>query len=160
MRIYNFWSWPAQLISDIKEWNIIRKALREPEVKEAFKNFKYELRIDRLSRIYTVVNIPEELWEYDKRKMVWPWVLNELREIDDLLMSVRLNDLVYPDVKEISDAPAYLVVLSASNESFSFWKFLRWIINCGFVLLSLYIINALIGKWLGMTVIQFLTSLF
>ena len=160
MRIYNFWSWPSQLISDIREWNIVRKALKEVAVQEKFKSFKYELRVDRIGRIYTVVNIPEELWEFDKRNMVWPWMLEQLRELDEMLMSVQLNDLVYPEVDKLPDAPAYLVVLKSSRESLSIWKFLRWLFNCSFVIFSLIIINQLIGKIFGQTVIQFLTSLF
>jgi hypothetical protein len=160
MKLYNFWSWPSQLISDIREWNIVRKALKEAAVQQKFKTFKYELRVDRLSRIYTVINVPEELWEFEKRNMVWPWMLEQLRELDEMLMSVRLNDLVYPDVQEIPDAPAYLVILKSSRESISIWKFLRWIFNCAFVFFMLYIGNTLIGKIFGQTVIQFLTSLF
>jgi hypothetical protein len=160
MRIYNFWSWPAQLISDIREWNIVRKALKETTVKEKFKNFKYELRIDNLARIYTVINIPEELWEFEKRNMVWPWVLDQLRELDEMLMEVQLNDLVYPDVEKIPEAPAYLIILRSSRESISIWKFFRWIFNCSFVSLSLYIINSLIGKVFGLTAIQFIASIF
>lgn len=160
MKLYNFWSWPSQLISDIREWNIVRKALKEAAVQEKFKTFKYELRIDRLSRIYTVVNIPEELWELEKKNMVWPWMLEQLRELDEMLMSVQLNDLVYPDVQQIPDAPAYLVILRSSRESISIWKFLRWIFNCTFVFLMLYITNAVIGKIFGQTIVQFISSLF
>jgi hypothetical protein len=160
MKLYNFWSWPAQLISDIREWNIVRKALKEVAVQEKFKTFKYELRIDNLSRVYTVINIPEELWEYDKRNMVWPWMLEQLRELDEMLMTVQLNDLLYPEVDKIADAPAYLVILKSSRESISFWKFLRWLFNCVFVTFSLIIINALIAKIFGQSIIQFFISLF
>jgi hypothetical protein len=160
MKIYNFWTWPSQLISDIREWNIVRKALKETAVKQKFKNFKYELRVDRIGRVYTVINIPEELWDFDKRNMVWPWVLDQLRELDEMLMEVQLNDLLYPEVDKLQDAPAYLVVLRSSRESMSIWKFLRWILNCGFVIFMIYITNALIGKVLGQTAFQFLLSLF
>jgi hypothetical protein len=160
MKWYNIWSWPSQIISDIREWRLVKKALKETEVIEAFKTFKYELRVDRIGRIYTVINLPEELWELDKKEMVWPWVLDQLREIDELLMSVRLNDLVYPRVDKIQDAPSYLVVLSTSNEGLSFSKFFRWIFNCGFVTLSLFLLNALVGKIFGSTIVEFLISLF
>jgi hypothetical protein len=160
MKWYNIWSWPSQLISDIREWRVVRSAMKEAEVIDKFKAFRYELRIDKIGRIYTVINLPEELWELSKRDMVWPWVLEQLRDIDELLMSVRLNDLVYPQVDPIPDTPSYLVVLSPSAESLSIWKFLRWILNLGFVSLFLFIINSLIGKIFGITAINFLISLF
>lgn len=159
MKWYNVWSWPSELISDIREWRVVRKAMKEAEVIEKFKAFKYELRIDNISRIYTVINLPEEFWELSKRDMVWPWVLEQLREIDELLMSVRLNELVYPQVDPIPDTPAYLIVLSPSLESLSIWKFLRWLLNLGFVSLFLFLMNALIGKIFGITAINFIISL-
>ena len=160
MRIFNIWSWPSAFIDDIRQWLMVRKALREAEVVSAFKNFKYELRIDRIGRVYTVINVPEELWEYEKREMVWPWMVEQLRELDDVLMRVRLNELLYPEVTPIEGSPAYLVVLSTSSESISIWKFLRWILNLSFVLLGLFIINKLVIKYAGSSIIHLIYSLF
>ena len=137
-----------------------RKALKEAEVIEGLKSFRYELRIDKIGRIYTVINIPEELWELDKKDMVWPWMLDQLRELDELLMQLRLNDLVYPEVEPYPNSPAYVVKLVPSTESLSLWKFFRWLLNCGFVTLSIFLINAIIGKIFGQTIYQFLISLF
>ena len=160
MRIFNIWSWPSAFIDDIRQWLMVRKALREAEVVSAFKNFKYELRIDRIGRVYTVINVPEELWEYEKREMVWPWMVEQLRELDGVLMRVRLNELLYPEVTPIEGSPAYLVVLSTSSESISIWKFLRWILNLSFVLLGLFIINKLVIKYAGSSIIHLIYSLF
>lgn len=160
MKWYNIWSWPSQLISDYKEWRVVMKALKEPEVIQGLKTYKYELRVDKIGRIYTVINLPEELWELDKKDMVWPWMLEQLRELDDLLMSLRLNDLVYPDVEPYPGAPAYIIKLVSSRESLSLGKFLRWLLNCGFFTLAIYIINALSGKIFSQTIFQFLISLF
>ena len=160
MKWYNVWAWHSQLISDIKEWRVVMQALKEAEVIEGLKNFKYELRIDKIGRIYTVINLPEELWELDKKEMVWPWMLDQLRELDELLMKLRLNDLVYPEVEPYPGAPAYVVKLSTSTESISIWKFLRWLLNCGFVTLSIYLANAIVGKISGQSIYHFLISLF
>jgi hypothetical protein len=160
MHIYNIWSWPSQLIDDIRQWRIVRSALKEAEVRQGFASYKYELRVDRIGRIYTVINIPEELYPYEKRDMVWPWMLEQLRELDEILMSVRLNDLVYPEVTRLEDAPAYLVVLTPSVESISIWKFLRWLFNLGVTIFTLYLVNAIIAKTTGNTIIGHLMSIF
>jgi hypothetical protein len=160
MHIFNIWTWPTQLIDDIRQWRIVRKALTEEEVKQGFASFKYELRIDNVGRIYTVINIPEELYPYEKRDMVWPWMLEQLRELDDILMRVRLNDLVYPEVTKLEDAPAYLVILSPSIESISLGKFLRWIFNCGVTFFTLYLINAIVSNMTGNSIIGHFLSLF
>jgi hypothetical protein len=160
MRIYNIWTWPSTLIDDIRQWRIVRTALKEPEVIQGFKEFKYELRTDNIGRVYTVINVPEELWPYEKQNMVWPWMLEQLRELDDLLMRLRLNDLLYPEVSPIEGSPSYLVVLTPSTESFSIWKFLRWILNLSFVFVSSYMINSLVRKITGTSIVEFVISLF
>jgi len=160
MHIYNFWSWPTQLIDDFRQWRLVRKALKEEEVKQGFASFRYELRIDNIGRIYTVINIPEELYPYEKRDMVWPWMLEQLRELDDILMRVRLNDLVYPEVTKLEDAPAYLVVLTPSTDSLSLGKFFRWLFNCGVTFFTIYLINAIVSSSTGNSIIGHFLSLF
>jgi hypothetical protein len=160
MTWYNIWKWPVELFDDIRQWFTVRKALNEPEIKDRFKKFKYEMRVDRIGRIYTVINVPDDLLIYENRDMVWPWVLDELRIIDDLLMECRLNDLVYPEVIPIEGAPSYLIILTPSTESFSIWKFLRWAFNSALVFFILFIINRIALKAFGMSVIDLFLSLF
>ena len=62
MRIYNIWTYPTMLIDDYRQWKRVRDALKEAEVISGFKQFKYELRTDKIGRVYTVINVPEELW--------------------------------------------------------------------------------------------------
>lgn len=164
MKIYNIWSWPAELIDDIRQWLIVRKALKEDSTKTILSQYKYPLRIDKIGRVYTVINVPEELIEYEKSGNIWPWILEQLRELDSLLMSLRLNDLLYPDVKKLSskDYPnsfAYRVVLASSTESLSIWKFLRWLLNLSFVSFCLYLINSISMKVLGSGIIELFVSL-
>lgn len=160
MKWYNIWSWPASLIDDIRQWRIVKKATTETEVIEKFREFKYEMRVDRIGRIYTVINVPEELLPYEHRNQVWPWVLEQLREIDDLLLDVRLNDLVYPEVEQYPDAPAYIVKLIPSSDSFSFWKFLIWLRNVALVTFSFILINKITLKFTGVSIYNFIIDLF
>ena len=160
MKIYNIWSWPSSLIDDFRQWLLVKNALKEAEVINEFKAFPYELRIDKIGRVYTVINIPEELYPYEKKDMVWPWMLEQLRELDDVLMKLRLNDLLYPEVKPIKDSPAYLVVLTPSTDSISLSKFLRWIFNVSFVFTTLYLSNSFCRRQTGVSIVEFLISLF
>jgi hypothetical protein len=77
-----------------------------------------------------------------------------------LLLQRQLSDLVYPEVTRIEDAPAYLVVLTPSTESLSWSKGLRWIWNVGLVTLSLYLINRIVLKLAGKSLITLILSLF
>jgi len=159
MKYFNIWSWPAMIIDDIRQWRLVSKALKEAEVIDGFSKFKYELRRDKIGRVYTVINIPEELMPYEKRNMVWPWMLEQLRELDDLLMSLRLNYLLYPEVTPIEGSPAYLIILSPSTESLDIWKFVRWFFNLSLVCITLYLANRIAFKVFGSTIIDSISSL-
>ena len=160
MSWYNVWKWPSELIEDVQQWLAVRAALKEETTQQILNRFKYELRADTIGRLYTVINVPEELYPYEKRDMVWPWMLEQLRELDDLLMECRLNDMVYPEVTQIEGAPAYLVILSPQTESFSIWKFLRWLFNLGIVSLTVYLLNRIAIKAFGLGLIDSIISLF
>lgn len=143
MKLFNIWSWPAELIDDIRCWNIVRIALKEEPTKILLSSFKYKLRIDSIGRLYTVINIPEEFYEDDKQKLVWAWMVEQLRDLDDILMKCQLSEFLYPSVRRIDDINsfAYLVVLTTSTESLSFFKFLKWLLNIGLIYLTFFILN-------------------
>lgn len=162
MRFLNIWSWPMAVYDDIRQWLVVRKALKEAEVIQQFKVFKYELRVDKIGRVYTVINVPEELWEYDKQDMVWPWMLEQLRELDDLLISIRLSDLLYPEVSLIDnpESMAYLVVLTPSSESFSISSFISWLLNISIYIGFFYILNKNLLKIWNLSIFDLILSLF
>jgi hypothetical protein len=157
---FNFWKWPKELIDDYRQWSVVKEALEEEDTKEKFRSFKYQMRTDKIGRIYTVINIPDELLPYEFKNQVWPWVLDQLREIDELLLSCRLNDLVYPEVTKIEEYPAYLVVLSPSTESLEWTKLFGWIFNSTFTFATFYIANKILIKTTNKSAIDFITSLF
>lgn len=160
MTWYNVWKWPSELIDDIRQWLMVRSAIKETETKDRFAKFKYELRTDRIGRIYTVINIPKELLEYAKRDTVWPWVLEEINQINELLIECRLNDVLYPEIIPHETEPAYIVILTPSTESLSIWKFLRWIFNISAITFVLFIINRITFKSTGLSAIDLFLSLF
>ena len=159
MNVFNIWSWPLELIEDLRQLSIVNKALKEEQTIEALKRFEYELRVDKIGRIYTVINIPEELYPYEKKDQVWPWVLEKLRDLDSILMEVRLNDLVYPEVNKIEDYPAYLVILSPSIESLNLSRFIEWILKSSFTFLTIYLVNKVFYKIVGTSILDYVLNL-
>lgn len=151
MKLFNFWAWPAELIDDIRVWNIVRKAVKEESTKAILASYKYQIRVDKIGRLYTVVNVPEEFYEEDKQKMVWAWMVEQLRELDEVLMQCQLNEFLYPEVERV-DSPesfAYLVVLSPPIESLSIWKFLTWLLNTGLTVGAVIVTNSLLTYFTG-----------
>jgi hypothetical protein len=160
MHWYNIWKWPIEIYEDIRQWRMVNSALKEGETIAAFKSYKYELRVDKLGRIYTVINVPEELWPYEKQDQVWPWMVEQLRELDIILMERNLNELVFPEVTRIEDAPAYLVVLTPSTESFQLTKLFSWLFRLGFTTITYVLLNKICLKAFGLSIIDSLISLF
>ena len=75
-------------------------------------------------------------------------------------MKRQLSDLLYPEVKPIPDAPAYLIILSSSSDSFSILKFLRWLLNLGFIGTLLFLIQRITFVLSGHSIIDLIKSLF
>jgi hypothetical protein len=126
------------------------------------KKFPYEMRMDKLGRIYTVINVPENILNTTSAEgdIVWPWVLAELRKVDDLMMKMLLNDVIYPDVSLIPGTAAYLVVLTPQSESLSLWNILLWILNLVMWTGILLITNAIFTRIFGEGIISSLINLF
>jgi len=157
---FNIWQWPAELVDDIRQWFIVRSALKEQETIEKIASFRYEIRKDNIGRLYTVINIPEELTPYDKQDMVWPWVVEQLRDIDDLLINRQLSDLMFPSIKRIENESAYLVILASSSESLSLSKLFSWIWNIAFTSGFVYVTNQIIYNSFNFSCFDFILSIF
>jgi hypothetical protein len=160
LNVYNIWKWPLEIYEDIRQWKIVRNALREEETIRRMKDFKYELRTDRIGRIYTVINVPEELWPYEKADQIYPWVVEQLRELDSILLDRQLNDLLFPEVEKIEGSPAYLVILMPSTESIKITKFLNWLFRMGVVLLTYSAINHISLKLTHLPIFSYLLSFY
>ena len=158
MTLFNFWKWPLEVIDDINQWFMVRRALKEEETIQALKEFPYGLRKDKIGRLYTVINIPEELYPRDKQEQVWPWMVEQLRALDTILMKRQLSDILYPEVKPIPDAPAYLLILSSSSDSLSILKFLRWLLNLSFIGVLLFLIQRITFVLSGHSIIDLIKS--
>lgn len=117
LNFLNFWSWPIEVFGDIHEWMLLRKALNETDVQEVLSKCPLELRIDDISRIYTIVNIPPEVDV--NHQMEFSYVITQLRIVDEFLLKVGISELVYPEIERVSDenSRAYLIILSPPIEN-------------------------------------------
>jgi hypothetical protein len=88
--------------------------------KEEFQN-SFNLRIDRVNRIYTVINIPNELFEEpynlrtsDINKISEPYITEYLRQISDTLNKKGLGELFALYSMSKVDKYSYLIVIGFS----------------------------------------------
>jgi len=68
------------------------------------------LRVDRLGRIYTVINLPEEVTAQNEI-MQQSYVLSQLTPITTILMGFGMADSSFPEIKKIEGASSYLLIL-------------------------------------------------
>jgi hypothetical protein len=103
IRIFTYW------YNFIKELRLIykyRKAALSLE-KDLAEN---KLRVDRLGRIYTVINLPAEVVNQTEL-MQQSYVLSQLSPITTILMKFGMADSSFPEIKKIEGADAYLLIL-------------------------------------------------
>lgn len=88
--------------------------------KEEFQN-SFNLRIDRVNRIYTVINIPEALFEEpynlrtsDINKISEPYITEYLRQISDTLNKKGMGELFSLYSMSKVDKYSYLIVIGFS----------------------------------------------
>ncbi len=79
------------------------------------------LRVDWAGRIYTVVNIPDEMKNHPNSEMI---VMQQLGPYNNLLLELGIADYSYPEVQKIEDpnANAYLVVMYPELNAINPWR--------------------------------------
>ena len=109
----------TDLTNEILTWYKIRKIAKDSESKLKEKGF----RVDWVGRIYTVINLPEEVVSAPISQE--GYVLMQLREHDKFLLDLGIADAVSPEFDPIPDTDSFLLVLSADREYFKLWPFLK-----------------------------------
>lgn len=124
--------------------------------KEAFFNIRYYravksiqpeleetgLRIDWIGRIYTVINLKEEL--YNQPELVQQsYVFQQLSPISQTLMRYDLSNDSFPEITRI-DPYSYLVVLYPENDHFNWISFIRNVLFAGCIYAVGYAIYSVI----------------
>jgi hypothetical protein len=107
------------LYNEIKIWYKIRSIAKKSEKELIEKGF----RVDWVGRIYTVINLPEEVVSAPISQE--GYVLMQLRKHDKFLMDLGIADYVSPEFDPIPDTNAFLLVLSADREFFKLWPFVK-----------------------------------
>lgn len=155
--------WPVDLYQDLKHWYIIRKLCLDPNIQKIFKENKPEIRYDNIYRLYTVVNIPQDMYDSKLEGARQTLLIDELRKIEDLTLRLGVSEILYPEYNIITDVPesfAYLLTLETDKDSFSVWKGLAWLFKSFLWTCALLAINAFVLNTTGNTIIGWIGSLF
>jgi hypothetical protein len=128
-----------KLYKELKIWWQIRKVAKSEEAALREKGF----RVDWVGRIYTVINLPEEVATAPISQE--GYVLMKLREHDKFLLDLGIADYVSPEFEKISNSDSFLLVLSADRDYFKLWPFLISVaktIGLIFILRVIYLLFA------------------
>ncbi len=128
-----------KLYKELKIWWQIRKVAKAEEAALREKGF----RVDWVGRIYTVINLPEEVATAPISQE--GYVLMKLREHDKFLLDLGIADYVSPEFEKISNSDSFLLVLSADRDYFKLWPFLISVaktIGLIFILRVIYLLFA------------------
>ena len=107
-----------KVYKELKIWWQIRKVAKSEEIALQEKGF----RVDWIGRIYTVINLPEEVATAPISQE--GYVLMKLREHDKFLLELGIADYVSPEFEKINNTDSFLLVLSPDREYFKLWPFL------------------------------------
>jgi hypothetical protein len=107
------------LYKELQIWKKIKMIAKESEKELNEKGF----RVDWVGRIYTVINLPEEVVSAPISQE--GYVLMKLREHDKFLLDLGIADYVSPEFNPIEGTDSFLLVLSADRDYFSLWPFLK-----------------------------------
>jgi hypothetical protein len=105
------------LYNDFVIWYKYAKVTKSNKSKLAENN----LRVDWLGRIYTVINVPDELKNYPNIEM---WVMQQLGPFNKILIELGIADYSFPEVSKIEDpgVNAYLVVMYPELNNIDIWR--------------------------------------
>ena len=110
-----------QVIKDINNYLFLRKTIEREKSNPLWK--KYNLRVDKISRIYTVVSLPPEVaFSPDDPKEIRPaYVLEESRPINEYLTSLNLHEIIVPVFRPIENSDSYLIIYTPVFQKLSLW---------------------------------------
>jgi len=109
----------TDLYNELKTWHAIRSIAKKSELQLKEKGF----RVDWVGRIYTVINLPEEVVSAPISQE--GYVLMQLRKHDKFLLDLGIADYVSPEFDPIPDTNSFLLVLSADREFLKLWPFVK-----------------------------------
>lgn len=108
-----------RLYKELRLWWIFRKVANANEDFLAQNN----LRVDWIGRIYTVLNMPDEVLGAAEIAQEG-WVFQQLPQMTKVLMQMGVADAAFPSLERIEGTNSFLVVLWPDFDALSFWKVL------------------------------------
>ena len=111
----------AKLYKELRIWRKFSKAAKQ-NIGFLKEN---NMRVDWIGRIYTVINVPEEV-SNNNHYVKEGWVLQQLQPFNEILLKVGLADYAVPELRKIKDpgTDAFLILLYPELHNLSIWKFL------------------------------------
>lgn len=121
----NFWEWPYNAYGDFTEWRIMVKACKESKVKKLLE--ENNMRVDRLSRIYTVITIDPELSLNPNTQ--WPVLMEKMQPMNKIMAKIGISEIVYPRIDRI-DEINFLIILAPEFDYLGWrstiYEILKW----------------------------------
>lgn len=130
-------TWPIKAYREIRIWQKVRKVAMEYKDQLGSMGF----RVDWIGRIYTVINLPEEVITAAPQ-IQEGYVLMQLRDYDRLFLQLGLAGDIFPEMERIEedDVSAFLLILSPESEYLSLWSLIKFILSLSVTMLLLRIL--------------------
>lgn len=112
-----------KLYREIQIWRKVHRIAKESALALEQTGF----RIDWIGRMYTVINLPDEVLSHHP-SVQEGYVLQKLRDYDQLFLNLGIADVIVPEFERIDGAGAFLLILSPDR------KYLRILPFLGFLL--------------------------
>ena len=129
-RLFRYW---GEFREDFRIWRRFRKAARSQEDILTKNN----MRVDWLGRIYTVINMPEEV--INNQEMVQQgWVIGQLKPFNEILLQIGIADFAYPEISRVPNSNSYLIVMYPEIDALNPWRMLWNFFITGFLLWGAY----------------------
>lgn len=161
--LFQPFDWPADVRDEYKNWYIIKKMCKEPAVQSMFKQHKPEIRFDKRYKLYTVINIPTELYDKQHDSSRETFLIDELRKIEATTLKLGVSEILYPEYTIITDIPesyAYLLTMDTDRESMKLMPMLKWLFKAFLWFLMITAFNAIIANITGNSIIGWISQLF
>ena len=122
-KIFEYWQ---EFFVDLNIWwRYRRTAIRSEELL-----LQNNMRVDWLGRIYTVVNMPEEV-QTNQEMIQQGWVISQLKPMNDVLLQIGLADYSYPTISRIPGSVSFLVIMWPEVDTLNPVRFLGNVLLLG-----------------------------
>ena len=130
------------LYREIQTWRKVKKIAKEYEASLDQAGF----RVDWIGRIYTVINLPEEVLSHHP-SVQEGFVLQKLRDYDKYFLGLGIADVIVPEFEKIEGEGAFLLILSPDRRYFRLWPFLGFVLKTTGIIMLLRILYNIFTKY-------------